>query len=163
MDAALEARINKIIDSGFETPSALKRVLKEEMALIKQDQQNRDILGLVFVETTYINTDNIETKFTGAYMILATTTGLIIVQEGLNSQDLKDGGYRVRYVPYYKISCVELDSCLLLGIFELTLSGTLNDPDIAFEFDTADRLQDFEDLAKIIRRKMTSIQKSLEK
>ena len=162
MDAALETRIQQIIDSGFETPSILKKVLADELALIKQDQQNRDILGLIFMEAQYLF-NNVEgsKKFSGAHMIIATTTGLIIVEEGLGELNLEFGGYRARYVPYSKISCVEIDSCLLLGVFKLALGGTLKDPDFVIEFDTAQNFHEFDQIIKIIRSKMTAIERSI--
>lgn len=162
MDLALEAKINKIIESGFETPSILKTILANEMSLLNQDHHNRDILGLVYIETTYLNIISKSEKFTGAMMLLATSIGLIIVEEGLTNLNLEFGGYRARYIPYSKISCVEIDSCLLRGIFKISL-GASNDPDIVFEFETTKNFRDFEAIIKIIRSKMTELEHHLTK
>lgn len=162
MDSALEAKINKIIESGFETPSILKTVLANEMSLLKQDQQDKDILGLVYIEATYLNNVNNNEKFTGAMMMLATSFGLTIVEEGLTNLDLEFGGYRARYIPYSKISCVEIDGCLLLGIFKISL-GASNDPDMVFEFETTKNFRDFDAIIRIVRSKMTELERHLTK
>ena len=163
MEASLEARIKKIIESGFETPRILKRVLAEEMALLETDQLKREILGLVYVEPTYILAEKQKEKFSGAFMILATSIGIIIIEEGLSNKDLEHGGYRARYIPYSKIKCVELDSCLLLGIFKLIVGGSVNDPDILIEFDTAAYLKEFDNMVRIIRSKMTALERGFAK
>lgn len=160
MNANLESRINEIINSGFETPSILKRVLVREIALLKDDQLNRDILGMVYIEPTYISPVGRREKFSGAVMVLATSIGLIIVQEGSTNLELEFGGYSAQYIPFSKISCVELDSCLLLGEFKLSL-GALNNPDMFIEFDTSRHFKDFDEIISIIRGKMTELERHL--
>jgi len=162
MDDKLETRIKKIIDSSFETPSILKKVLADELALLKRDQQNTDILGLIYIEPTFIFTPEKNERYSGAFMLLATTAGLINVEEGLTETEVNFGGCRTRFFPYYKIVSVELDSCLLRGVFKIVLGGT-EDSNLVIEFDAARNLSEFQEIIRIIREKMTDIDRHMTK
>lgn len=150
MDPAIEAKIKAILESDFETPSIIKTILKKEYEVAGHE----GILGLVSIEREYLSTaQHPRIRYSPASMLLATEYGLIVVEEGLNAADVEYGGYRIRYIRYSKISCLELDTCLLLGIFKVSVASG-DTPDMLIEFDTAKYFYDFEALINVIRFKM---------
>lgn len=160
MDAILEQKIQSIIQSGFDTPSILKTVLKNELDLLAADQLGRDILGLVYMPSAFITNGLHDEQYAGAHLLLATTTGLISVEEGADSENRYLGGYRMKLFPYSKITCVEIDGSMLKGTFKVQLgNGPGTDLDIAF--DTGEFFNDFMTIIAIIRRRMTAIERRL--
>lgn len=150
MSEQIETKIKEILESDFETPSIIKTILKKESEIAGQE----GILGLVSIEREYLSTaQHPRIRYSPASLILATRYGLIIVEEGLSAADIEYGGYRIRYIRYSKISCLELDTCLLLGLFKISVASG-NTPDMVIEFDTAKYFYDFEALINVIRFKM---------
>jgi hypothetical protein len=149
MNEELKAKIDKIISSDFEAPSIFKTILKKELAFVEKEE----ILDIVSMKREYVDAVRKQQVYSPAVLIIATTYGLIIVEEGQTPLELEYGGYRIRHILYSKIRCLEFDTCLLLGVFKLIM-GSGPEPDLVVEFNTAKYYYDFEALVDLIRRKM---------
>lgn len=149
IDTELERKINEILESGFSTPSIFKKVLSKEMAFAKDEK----ILGFVNVEKEYANQVEKKDVYSNSKLVVATNYGVIIVEEGIDNDNLDFGGYRIRYIMYSKINCLELDTSLLLGIFKISF-GSCKENDILIEFDKTRDFKNFEILNNFLRNKM---------
>jgi len=156
MKQELEQKIQKILSSDFETPSIFKTILKKEQSFAEKE----DILEVVNIQREYADAAKKTQIYAPAVLLIATTSGLIVVEEGQTALELDYGGYRIRHIMYSKIKCLEFDTCLLLGVFKLVL-GTGHDPDLVIEFNTARNYFEFEALADLVRRKMVDIERTL--
>ncbi|NCC77314.1 MAG: hypothetical protein EOM08_12870 [Clostridia bacterium] len=156
MKQELEQKIQKILASNFETPSIFKTVLKKELAITEKEE----IIDIVNIQREYADAVKKTQIYSPAVLLIATTYGLIVVEEGQTALELDYGGYRIRHIMYSKIQCLEFDTCLLLGVFKLVL-GTGNEPDLLIEFNTARNYYEFEALVDNVRRKMVENERAL--
>ena len=99
MKQELEQKIQKILASNFETPSIFKTVLKKELALTEKEE----ILDLVNIQREYADAVKKTQIYAPAVLLIATTYGLIAVEEGQTALELDYGGYRIRHIMYSKI------------------------------------------------------------
>ena len=149
IDTELDRRINEILESGFNTPSIFKKILGKETAFAKDEK----ILGFVNVEKEYVNQVEKKEVYSNSKLVVATNFGIIIVEEGIDNDNLDFGGYRIRYIMYSKINCLEIDTSLLLGIFKIAF-GSCKEDDIIIEFDKTRDFKNFEMLNDILRNKI---------
>ena len=149
IDKELENKISEILESGYNTPSIYKKVLDKDVAFVKDEE----ILGFVHIEKEYVNQVEKKEVYSNSKLVVATNYGIIMVEEGIDSDNLEFGGYRIRHIRYSKINCLELDTSLLLGIFRITF-GASKEEDILIEFDKTRDFKNFEILIGILRNKI---------
>ena len=88
IDTELDRRINEILESGFNTPSIFKKILGKETAFAKDEK----ILGFVNVEKEYVNQVEKKEVYSNSKLVVATNFGIIIVEEGIDNDNLDFGG-----------------------------------------------------------------------
>lgn len=145
MNLNLDQDIKDILESGFQTPRIFKRILNREVGF----SENEEILGFIHLKREYLGSGEDAKLYTPGKLIVATTSGVILAEEGMMDENPDYGGYRMRYLPYSKITCLELDTSLLLGVFKISPDQCSTDH-ILLEFDKTRNLQDFEHLNQLI-------------
>lgn len=145
MNLNLDQEINKILESGFQAPRIFKRILNREIGF----SENEEILGFIHLQREYLNSGERAELYSSGRLIVATTHGVILAEEGMEDENPDYGGYRMRYLPYSKITCLELDTSLLLGVFKISPEQCSSDR-ILLEFDKTRNLQQFENLNQLI-------------
>jgi len=156
MNEMIEQKIKNIIESHEEIPTIFKKVLKKELALLEQEA----VLDVVNIKREYSDITKKTDIFTKAVLLIATSFGLVVVEEGVNDLHLEFGGYRVRHVMYSKIKCMDFNSCLLIGTLKVT-TGSINEPDLLLEFNTSKYYSEIEKIVEIIRGKMIECERKL--
>lgn len=106
----------EIEESGFEAPHVFASLLDGEELFT----QHSEILGAVYIKREYFSGPkekaNIEST---AKLLIATSRGVVYVEEGIEKICEDDCGYKMKFIPYNKITCLEVDFCWLLGIFKI--------------------------------------------
>lgn len=153
MNLNLDQKIKDILESGFQTPRIFKRILNREIGF----SENEDILGIVHLQREYLNSGERAELYSSGRLIVATTHGVILAEEGMEDENPDYGGYRMRYLPYSKITCLELDTSLLLGVFKISPDQCSTDH-ILLEFDKTRNLQDFEQLNQLIHDQIIKVE-----
>ena len=149
MTTELETKVQKILDSRDDMPLIIKSILKKEQALAASE----DILDVVYLNRSYADNTKKTAVLSGATLLVATTYGLIAVEEGKENLSIEAGGYRIRHILYPKIKCLDFNTCLLIGHLKVS-TGLVSEPDLQVEFNTAHFYQDFASLVETIRGKM---------
>lgn len=130
----LEKKITDILSKGYEAHYILKRVLQDDTLYV----DNKDIIDVIFIprDSYHAGTDKSSAK-----LLIATTYGVLFLEESF--EEISDDylGYRMKKIYYHKIDSLDLDICLLRGKFSLFTSGNEN---FVIEFDTTNFYKQFE-------------------
>ncbi|MDD2458154.1 MAG: hypothetical protein PHQ83_06590 [Eubacteriales bacterium] len=149
MNAELESKIQKILDSRDDMPLIIKTILKKEQALAASEE----ILDVVYLNRSYADATKKVGVLSGATLLVATNYGLVAVEEGKEDLPVEAGGYRIRHILYPKIKCLDFNTCLLIGHLKVS-TGLVSEPDLLVEFNSAHFYNDFAALVETIRGKM---------
>lgn len=145
MDNLKERVDKKIIDifsAGYEAHYMLKRVLKDDTLFV----ENKDIIDVIFIEREEISDEASARPYVPAKLVIATTYGILFLEEGFNEINDNLLGYRMKKIYYDKIDSVELDICLLNGDFRVYCGGKVS---FELEFLTSKYFKEFEEFMKI--------------
>ncbi|MGL4368990.1 MAG: hypothetical protein ACRCUT_04865 [Spirochaetota bacterium] len=147
-----EQQIRELIANNPHLP-VIFEILLTKKSFFNEDEE---ILAAIFLEREGFRTTEKffekETNFHPATLIVATTYGLTLVQEGGNEVFEKMYGYRIQHVLYDKISHMQLDICLLSGKFSISCGSGASESVI--EFNTAKFYKQFEQFIDILRRQV---------
>ena len=144
--ATLTEKIDLVLHQNFDIPSGFTDILKEAV-------ENDNLNDLIFIEPVFRDKNNRTDLENGAKMLLTTRYGVVSVEAGIADTSREFGGYKVRYIPYKSICAVELDTCLLLGVFRIILiSGYESNVEISFL--TSEYYEDFINLIRNIKPKL---------
>lgn len=114
---------------------------------------DEQIEALVLLEREYLQEKGESPVFAPAKLLMLTTYGLTIVEEGFVKIAENYMGYKVQHITYNKITNIELDVCLLSGRLRIsTSSNGSNQSEI--QFNTAKYYRDFEDFIDALRKKI---------
>lgn len=145
----LKERVDKklidIFSAGYEAHYMLKKVLKDDTLFV----ENKDIIDVIFIEReeTSGGSDVSAKPYEPAKVIIATTYGILFLEEGFNEINDNLLGYRLKKTYYNKIDSVELDICLLTGSFRVYSGGVVSSE---IKFSTAKYFEEFEEFISII-------------
>ena len=156
MNNEIALKISRIIDSSDEIPVIFKAVLKKEQALLDTE----DILDVINIKREYTDIVKKNDIFSKAILLVATSFGLVAVEEGQDDSKLEYGGYRIRYVMYSKIKCLDFNTCLLIGHVKV-MTGSTSEPDLLIEFNTSKYYSEIKHFVDIIRSKMIDCERKL--
>jgi hypothetical protein len=123
----------------------LKKVLKDDTLFV----DNKDIIDVIFIEREEVSgdSDSSSKPYEPAKVIIATTYGILFLEEGFNEINDNLLGYRLKKTYYNKIDSVELDICLLTGSFRVYSGGNVSSE---IEFSTTKYFKEFEEFMSII-------------
>ena len=144
----VQTKIQEMLEAGRDVPFIFKEVIRKK-SFISQDEE---ILDLVFLEREYqIDSDKTSKLVYKGRLLVATSHGIISMEEGLSEIATDYLGYRIKHIPYGKLESVELDICLLQGVLLLGASGQSM---TKVEFNTTKDFRKFEEFVNVIRRNM---------
>ena len=144
----VQSKIQEILEASRDVPFVFKEVINKQL-FISQDEE---IVDLVYLKREY-QTDSDKTSklvFKGR-LLIATSHGIIFIEEGLSEIATDYLGYRIKHIAYNKLESVELDICVLQGIL---LLGAIGHNMIKVEFNTTNDFRKFEHFVDIVRRKI---------
>ena len=145
---SLEEKINEIRESDFDVHHIFKEIVTNQSAFT----ENEEIIDLVFIRRKHLDDKDKKSPVSDpAKMIAATTHGLVYAEEGFKEISKNYYGYRMKHTYYDKISNLELDICLLKGVFKVAASSSEN-ADIEIKFNTANYFRDFEKFLNVVRK-----------
>lgn len=144
--ATLSEKIEFVLRQNNDIPSGFIDILKDAA-------ENDDLIDLVFVEPVFKDKNRKTDMEKGAKLLLSTGYGIELVEAGIEDTAREFGGYKVRYIPYKSISAVELDTCLLLGVFRIILNSGY-ESNVEISFLTSEYYKDFTNLIRIIKSKL---------
>ncbi|TDO94763.1 hypothetical protein DFR79_102140 [Halanaerobium saccharolyticum] len=138
----VDKKIIDIFSAGYEAHYMLKKVLKDDTLFVA----NKDIIDVIFIEREEVSGGSAN-PYEPAKVIIATTYGIIFLEEGFREINDNLLGYRLKKTYYNKIDSVELDICLLNGSFRVYSGGNVSSE---VEFSTAKYFKEFEEFMSII-------------
>ena len=148
-----EEQIRRLVSETTHLPPVFE-VLLTKKAFFTEDEE---IIDSVFLEREgFHTTDNFyekEHNFHPATLIVATTYGLTIVQEGGTEVFERMYGYRIIHILYEKIAHMQLNICLLSGSFSIACAGGPSG-DTVIEFNTAKYYKQFEQFIDVLRKQV---------
>ena len=146
-----EQQVRDLIAQTPHLPVIFELLLNKKEILTEDEE----ILDSIFLEREGFRTTEKyfekENNFHPATLIVATTYGLTIVQEGGTEVFSQMYGYRIQHILYDKISHMQLDICLLSGKFAISCGGQC---DSVIEFNTAKYYKRFEQFIDILRKQV---------
>ncbi len=149
MNAELEQKIQIIKDSRDDTPIIFKVILNKEMGLTAEEE----ILDVIYIRRVYADNVKKTDLFSNAILIVLTSYGVVVVEEGQDDYQLEAGGYRIRHILYDQIKFIDFDTCLLVGRLKLA-TGSTGDSDVQIAFNSSRYFQDVANAVTTIRAKM---------
>jgi hypothetical protein len=145
---SVQTKIQEILEASRNVPYIFKEVI-EKKSFISQDEE---IVDLVFLEREYqIASDKTSKLVFKGRLLIATSHGIIFMEEGLSEIATDYLGYRIKHISYNKLESVELDICLLQGIL---LLGTSGHNMTKVQFNTTKDFRKFEQFVNTVRGKM---------
>lgn len=139
--------IKEVEDSSFNAPRIFSSLLNKKDAFTA----DCEILGAVYFSREYYSDQkqppNISFR---AKLLLATSQGVLYTEEGIDKICEDNCGYNFKYIPFHKITYLEMDVCMLLGILKIS-SGSGSESEINFRFGTAqyqDAILEFVDVVR---------------
>ena len=147
-----EEKIRALIAETPHLPPVFE-ILLSKKSVFAEDEE---IIEMIFLEREGYKAANgffeKEKNFLPASLVIATSYGITIVQEGGNELFEKMYGYKITHLLFDKISSLQLDVCLLSG--KLTISCSSGDPESVIHFNTAKYYREFESFVDAVRRKI---------
>lgn len=144
--ATLSEKIELVLHQNYDIPSGFIDILKDAV-------ENDNLNDLIFVEPVFKDKNRKTDMEKGAKLLLSTRYGVELVEAGIEDTSREFGGYKVRYIPYKSICAVELDTCLLLGVFRIILNSGY-ESNVEINFLTSEYYKDFTNLIRIIKLKL---------
>jgi len=145
---SLAEKIKDIKDADFDVHYIFKEIVTKQSAFT----ENEEIVDLVFIKRKHSDERDKNSKITEpAKILVATTHGIVFAEEGFKEISENYYGYRMKHTYYDKISNLELDICLLKGVFKVAASSSEN-ADIEIKFNTANYFRDFEKFLNVVRK-----------
>lgn len=145
----VDQKIMDIFSANYDAHYMLKKVLKDDTLFV----ENKDIIDVIFIAREEVSGGgNKGSKpYEPAKVIIATTYGIIFLEEGLKKINDDLIGYRLKKTYYEKIDSVELDICVLTGSFKIYSGGNVSSK---IEFSTTKYFKEFEEFMRIIHDKI---------
>lgn len=145
---SLEEKIKEIRESDFDVHHIFKEIVGKQSAFT----ENEEIVDMVFIKRKHMDESDKKSKIVQpAKIIAATTHGLVFAEEGFKEISENYYGYRMKHIYYDKISSLELDMCLLQGVFKVVANSSEN-AEVEIEFNTARYFQEFENFVSSVRK-----------
>jgi hypothetical protein len=146
----VEKKIKRVTESGFDVHHIFKKVLNKKI-IFREDEE---IVDLIFIKREHMNErDESSPVASPGKLIVATTEGLIFVQEGFEEIANNYLGYKIEFVSYEKVSGIEFDICLLEGKLVIYTDSS-DEANITLEFNSAKYYDLFEDFLDKLRSKI---------
>ncbi|ADQ13670.1 PH domain-containing protein [Halanaerobium hydrogeniformans] len=144
----LEEKIKEITEADFDVHHIFKKIVNKQTGFT----ENEEIVNLVFVKRKHLDDrDKSSSIISPAKLIVATTQGIIFVEEGFEEISENYLGYKIKHIYYDKISSFELDICLLEAKF-MVVANSAKDPEIYINFNTALYYKKFEKFVDVARQ-----------
>lgn len=107
----------------------------------------------MFLEREYLQEKNESPVYSAAKLLVLTSYGLIVAEEGFIEITENIMGYKIQHIPFNKITSIELDVCLLSGSLKISTSsyGKL---ELDIKFNTAKYYRNFEPFIGALRTKI---------
>ncbi len=142
-------KITGVLESDFDVPYIFKKVLKKETYLLPDEE----VLDLILLEREYLQEKNESPVYSAAKLLVLTSYGLIIAEEGFIqiSEDIM--GYKILHIPFNKITDIELDVCLLTGVLKVATNAYGKD-ESDIKFNTDKYYHQFENFIETLRKKV---------
>ncbi|MFP4371530.1 MAG: hypothetical protein ACOCW0_00010 [Halanaerobium sp.] len=145
---SLEEKIKEITEADFDVHYIFKEIVTKQSAFT----ENEEIVDLVFIKRRHSDERNKDSKIIEpAKIVVATTHGIVFAEEGFKEISENYYGYRMKHTYYDKISNLELDMCLLKGLFKVTANSSKN-AEIEIKFNTANYFREFEHFLNVVRK-----------
>ena len=148
----LKEKMDRVIGNGLETHYIFKEILRKETAILPDEE----ILDFVFIEREYIG-EKKSSNYVPAKLIAITTHGLTIAEEGIIKVFDNKMGYRLNHIQFKKITNIELDICLLVGVLRVS-TNSRSQEEATVEFNTAKYYKQFEEFIKLLRQKVIELE-----
>jgi hypothetical protein len=145
----VKSKISNVLEADFEVPYIFKQILKKEASLLPDEK----IEDLIFLGRDYRQELNESPVQYPSKLLVLTSYGLIIAEEGFMKISDDITGYRIKHIPYKKITEIELDICLLLGVLRIS-TNSYGREESSIEFNTARFYRDFELFVESLRSKI---------
>lgn len=141
--------ITKLLEADFDVPYIFKQILKKETSMLPDEE----IENIVFLEREYLQEKNESPVYSAAKLLVLTSYGLILAEEGFIEITENIMGYKIQHIPFNKITSIELDVCLLSGSLKISTSsyGKL---ELEVNFNTAKYYRNFEPFISALRTKI---------
>ncbi|PUU89075.1 MULTISPECIES: hypothetical protein [Halanaerobium] len=145
---SLEQKINSILEAKNDVHHIFKEVISKKSIFTEKE----DIIDLIFIKREHLNERDIESSvYKSAKLLVATTHGIIFLEEGFKEITDNYLGYRIKHLYYDKISSIELDICLLEGQFKI-ITDSSEDPVVKVKFNSSNYYEPFENFVDQIRK-----------
>jgi hypothetical protein len=148
----LDAEIKKIISETPHLPAILENILNHN-SVISSDEE---IIDYIYLERQgFVPTENFfekKSNWQPATLIIATSYGISILEEGGTMIVDRVYGYRIKHILYEKITSLELDISLLAGV--MIIYSNNSSSEIKIGFNTAHDYEKFERFIDVVRRKI---------
>lgn len=148
---SVEKKIADVLNHDFEVPYAFKQLLRRETYLLPDEE----IQDLILLEREYLQDRNDSPIYSSAKLLVLTSYGLIIAEEGFIKITEDIMGYKILHIPYNKITDIELDVCLLTGVLKVA-TNAYGKSESGIEFNTAKYYHAFECFIEALRKKMVT-------
>ena len=144
----VQTKISELLETSRDVPFIFKEVINKK-AFISQEEE---IVDFVYLKREHeIGSDKKSRLLHKGRLLIATSHGIIFIEEGLSEIATDYLGYRIKDIMYNKLESVELDICVLQGIL---LLGAIGHNMIKVEFNTTNDFRKFEHFVDIVRRKI---------
>lgn len=145
----VDKKIIDIFSAGYEAHYMLKKILKDDTLFV----ENNDIIDVIFIKREEVNgsSDSSSKPYEVAKLIIATTYGILFLEESHKEIYNNLLGYRLKKTYYNKIDSVELDVCFLKGSFRIYSGGNISSE---IEFSTTKYFREFEEFMSIVHEKI---------
>lgn len=145
----VEKKIADVLNQSFEVPYAFKQLLRRETYLLADEE----ILDVVLLEREYLQEKNDSPIYSPAKLLVLTSYGVILAEEGFITITEDIMGYKIRYIPFNKITDIELDVSLLTGVLKVA-TNAYGKSESGVEFDTNKYYHAIECFIEALRKKM---------
>jgi hypothetical protein len=143
----VDKKIKKVTEGGFDIHHIFKKILNKNI-IFKAEEE---IVDLIYIDREYIDDrDEKSPVASPGKLIVATTEGLIFVEEGFEEIANNYLGYRIQFVSYDKVSGIEFDICLLKGKLVIYTDSS-DEANIRLEFNSSKYYDLFEDFLDLLR------------
>lgn len=145
----VEIKIESVLNNDYDVPYTFKEILKKDIYLLADEQ----IVDLIWLEREYLQQANKSHIYSAAKLLVLTSYGLVIAEEGFTKISDDMMGYKILHIPFNKITDIELDVCLLDGVLKIATNG-YGKNESGIKFNTAKYYPQFVKFIEALRQKI---------
>jgi len=145
---SLEQKINSILEADYDVHHIFKEIVSKKSIFTEKES----ILDLIFIKREHLDERDVKSSvYKPAKLLVATTHGIIFLEEGFKEITDNYLGYRIKHLYYDKISSIELDICLLEGQFKIVTDSS-EYPVVELNFNSSNYYNSFEIFVDQVRK-----------